>query len=198
MNLTKSTRGAATRNRVLEVAREVLANEGLEAFALRDIAKRAGMQLGNLQYYFPAREDLIEAVIRAESASNVEIMNELMEGARDLEDYMKQLAQLMIREYNSMGGKVWPILRLLRTHSERFRDISRVIYQEHFDALVAGMIRFGVPGTKRELMDKARVITALVDGAALQAHLWANPRNSEAWTSLCRRTSDIAAAVAAE
>ena len=38
MNLTKSTRGAATRNRVLEVAREVLADEGLEAFALRDIA----------------------------------------------------------------------------------------------------------------------------------------------------------------
>ena len=53
MSALAMTRGEASRLRILDMARDVLATEGLDRFALRDIAKRAGMRLGNLQYYFP-------------------------------------------------------------------------------------------------------------------------------------------------
>jgi AcrR family transcriptional regulator len=191
-----SARGSATRVRILDTARGILTNEGLESFALRDVAKRSGVQLGNLQYYFRSREDLIEAVIAAESHANVDFMDALAANADDLDDYVRRLVQLMVQEYMGLGGKLWPVLRLLRTHSERFRDVSRDVYRRHFRSMVAAMRRFGAPGSERELLAKARLITALIDGAATQAHLWSNAGASAAFRALCAHTGEFAVAIA--
>ena len=71
------TRGEVSRARILATAREILADSGLERFAMREIAKRADMGLGNLQYYFPTRDDLLEAVIEVEFEYNLETMRGL-------------------------------------------------------------------------------------------------------------------------
>ena len=196
-SIARITRGEATRARIIAIAREVLTNEGLEAFVIRDIAKRAGIQLGNLQYYFSTREDLIEAVIQGEFASNLETMRTLEAAAEDLADYMRRLAQLMLHEYTGVGGKLWPVLRLMRTHNSRFRELSKTIYAQHFESMVGAMRRFGVNVKDRELLHRARVITALVDGAALQAHLWSDAQTSTAFRALSHTTSEMAAAIAA-
>jgi AcrR family transcriptional regulator len=44
-------------------ATEVLAYEGYSAFTMRNIATRLGMSLRNLQYYFPTKSDLFQAVV---------------------------------------------------------------------------------------------------------------------------------------
>lgn len=197
MNAIPMTRGAASRGRIVEVAHQILAAEGLERFVLREIAKRAGMQLGNLQYYFATREDLLEAVIEVEFANNLAAMHALEDQARDLKDYMKRLVQLMIREYTGLGGRIWPVLSLLHLHNRRFRDQSRAIYQEHFDTIVRALQRYGVAGRRSELVHKARLITALIDGASLQAHAGPHSRDSASWRALCRRTGELAIAIAA-
>lgn len=198
MENLKISRGETTRARIVAIARDVLTNEGLEAFALRDIAKRAGIQLGNLQYYFATREDLVAELIEGELASNLDAMHALEKDAGDLGDYMKRLAELMIQEYTGTGGKLWPVLRLLRTHSPRFRELSRHVYQLHFDAVVTAMRRFGVDGRKRDLLQKAQLITALIDGAALQAHIVEDSQHSLTYRALRRKTGEMAAAIAAE
>jgi AcrR family transcriptional regulator len=53
------------------IAREVLVDHGLERFVMRDVAARAGMTLGNLQYYYPTRMDLLEAVARSDLESDL-------------------------------------------------------------------------------------------------------------------------------
>jgi len=189
-------RGVATRTRILDTARGILTDEGLESFALRDVAKRSGVQLGNLQYYFRSREDLIEAVIAAESHANVDFMDALVDNADDLADYMRRLAVLMIEEYTGLGGRLWPVFRLLRTHNERFRRVSREVYRRHFKSMLQGMRRFGAIGTERELLQKARLITALIDGAATQGHLWANFRASPSFRTLCEQTGELAMEIA--
>jgi len=70
-------RGEASRTRILATARDTLATRGLEGFVMREIAKRAVMQLGNLQYYFPTRGDLLEAVIRTEFEHNLATIRSL-------------------------------------------------------------------------------------------------------------------------
>ncbi len=189
-------RGIATRARILDMARTILTDEGLESFALRDVAKRAGVQLGNLQYYFRSREDLIEAVIAAESHANVDFMDALAENADDLGDYVRRLAILMIQEYTGLGGRLWPVLRLLRTHSERFRKVSQEVYRRHFKSMVLAMRHFGARDAERELLQKARLITALIDGAAMQAHLWAHAGSSPSFKALCERTGELAVEIA--
>ncbi len=196
MSATAMTRGEASRSRVLDTARDVLATEGLDRFALRDIAKRADMRLGNLQYYFPTRDDLLEAVIQNEFEHNLRSMRGLEQQASGLKDYMERLSQLLIAEYTSLGGNIWPVLNLLHLHNRRFRRLSADIYQQHFDIIVAAMQKFGVSGTPSALLEKARLITAVIDGASLQAHAGPHSNASRSWKSLCRRTGEMAVSIA--
>jgi AcrR family transcriptional regulator len=194
MNDLSLSRGEASRVRILEVARTILSAEGLERFVLREIAKRAGMQLGNLQYYFATRDDLLEAVIRDEFDHNLAAIRGL--DASDLAAYLGQFTDLMIREYTGIGGTIWPVLTVLHLHHRRFRELSEEIYREQFDILTDVMTRFGVTGTTAVLREKARMITAVVDGAALQAHTGPHSRRSREWRAVCRRTAEIVVVIA--
>jgi hypothetical protein len=85
---------------------------------------------------------------------------------------------------------------LLRTHNERFRGVSREVYRRHFKSMVVAMRRFGARGQERELLEKARLITALIDGAAMQAHLWAKAGASPSFRALCEQTGELAVEIA--
>ena len=196
MNEIAKKRSALSRQRVLDTAREVLANEGLDCFVLREIAKRAEMQLGNLQYYFPTRDDLLEAVIREEFEHNLVPMRALEDSANNLAEYTQQLTELLISEYTGIGGNIWPVLTLLHLHSRRFRRLSEEIYQQHFDIVMDALRQFGVRGSTGKLREKARLVTAIIDGASLQAHAGPHSKGSRAWKSLCRETARIALSIA--
>jgi AcrR family transcriptional regulator len=71
-------RADAQRNResLLAVAREVIAEQGVEA-SLRDVARRAGVGIGTLYRHFPTREALVQAVL----SGRLEAMAETAEAA---------------------------------------------------------------------------------------------------------------------
>lgn len=56
-------KGKDTRNQILNVARDLLIDEGYHNFSLRKVAENAGIRVGNLQYYFPAKSDLVKAML---------------------------------------------------------------------------------------------------------------------------------------
>ena len=190
------TRGELSRMRLLDVARTVLEEEGLERFVLRGIADRADMGLGNLQYYFPTRDDLLAAVVRSEFERNQERILSLDPSSGDLAIHLEHFSQLLIEEYTGTGGKIWAVLSLLRLHSSRFRRLSEEIYQLHYDTLIDAMRGFGVPGSSAELREKARLVTAVLDGAALQAHAGPHSRDRVSWRSFCEKIVELVVGVA--
>jgi AcrR family transcriptional regulator len=58
----ETSKGLQRREQILAVARNLLVEEGYNRFVLREIAARSGMAIGNLQYYFRARELLLGVV----------------------------------------------------------------------------------------------------------------------------------------
>src|SRR5271166_5962755 len=44
---------------ILEEAKNTLVNEGFAGLSFRNVAKRAGMTVGNITYYFPTKDDLM-------------------------------------------------------------------------------------------------------------------------------------------
>lgn len=56
-------RGEDTRMRILRSALEVFANEGYEGASTRTLARKAGVNLPAIQYYFGSKEGLYHAVI---------------------------------------------------------------------------------------------------------------------------------------
>ncbi len=53
----------ATRNRILEAARERFSEAGFEAATTREIAAAAGIAVGTLFNYFPSKEAIVMALV---------------------------------------------------------------------------------------------------------------------------------------
>jgi AcrR family transcriptional regulator len=61
-----SARGAETKARSLDAARELLVRGGAANLTMRGVAAQAGIALGNLQYHFATLELLLEALLTRE------------------------------------------------------------------------------------------------------------------------------------
>jgi TetR/AcrR family transcriptional regulator, transcriptional repressor for nem operon len=66
-------RGAYKRERLVEGARQVLHEQGVEKTSLADIADVADVPVGNVYYYFKTKDDLVQAAIDAH-ARDIESM----------------------------------------------------------------------------------------------------------------------------
>jgi AcrR family transcriptional regulator len=56
--------GQAAVQRILRSAHALLARSGPAQFSMRNVAARAGLHLANVQYYFPTRDALLDALLQ--------------------------------------------------------------------------------------------------------------------------------------
>jgi len=159
------TRGDQRREELVALGRQILVEEGLEAFGMRRIAERAGMRVGNLQYYFATRDDLLEAVARAEFERDLAAVREPED---DPECRLDCALRVLLAGWADGGGSVFAPMSLLALHVERFARLRDEIY-EQFYAELAAIVRAVDPAASRaEATTRAVLITALVDGTAVQ------------------------------
>ena len=62
------TDGGAKRRQIMEGARQVFLSSGFDGASMNDVARAAGVSKGTLYAYFNSKEELFEAIIRAEKA----------------------------------------------------------------------------------------------------------------------------------
>jgi AcrR family transcriptional regulator len=58
---TVGAKGAATRSAIVDGALELFTERGYEGATMRDIAKAAGVSIGNAYQYFPSKDHLVQA-----------------------------------------------------------------------------------------------------------------------------------------
>lgn len=161
-------KGDKRRAEILTAARRVLVEKGYDHFAVREIAARVGVQLGNLQYYYPTRDDLLEAVVRAEFARNQAEVAAIAAGRGDADARLSAVARHLIQAWAHDGGRVYAVMSLLAIHHRRFRDLHREIYDAFYEGLLP-MLREMRPHARRaELIGVARIVTTVLDGALVQ------------------------------
>ena len=175
MTPERSSRGDARCSALVDAARRVLVEDGLERFVMREIATRAGMKLGNLQYYFATRNDLLEAVIRAEFDRDVAavrgVAQDIVNDPSKSDDDFATLSEALLRNWLTNGGaSVFATLSLLSYHDDRFRRLNREIYETFYTELGDVIRRIDASIDEPEVHARARLITALIDGVAVQTH----------------------------
>jgi AcrR family transcriptional regulator len=57
-----AARRAATKRQILDAAWAVMAEEGIAALSAREVARSVGMRQQSLTYYFPTKQDLLDAL----------------------------------------------------------------------------------------------------------------------------------------
>jgi len=165
------TKGQKRRAEIIEIARSVLIEDGYDCFVLRDVADRAGIKLGNLQYYFATREDLIEAVAKAESQRGLSMIREIDRGVATPAEKLTRLVHAIVDQWQREGGKIFIVVSLLAVHSPRFRRLHVDNYDAFYQAVCDVLAELEPDEPRAALMRKARLATSLLDGALFQVPL---------------------------
>ena len=155
-----------TRQRLIEVARELFAKNGLEATTMNDIAKASGRGRRTLYTYFRHKEEIYYAVIEEELA----LLSEKMEGVTKMhaEPEEKIFALIythlsIIRETVLRNGSlraeffrdIWMVEKFRRTFDEKEHRILQLVLQEGIDkgrfrienvGLMADIVYYSVKG----------------------------------------------------
>jgi AcrR family transcriptional regulator len=158
--------GEASRGRILEAAEKVLARDGYHAFSTRRVAQECSISVGNLTYYFPTKNSLIEALMEAiydrydrryaelGSAEGrdapvglVERVTELLRDAADPKATGLFLELWIMARHYRFGAEV-----LNRFYEKWARDIAEVLSREYPDL------------SHPELLRMAYLIAVIADG----------------------------------
>lgn len=91
------------RGRVLDAAREILAEKGAQA-RLEEIARAAGVGIGTLYRHFPTRETLLEEVYRADAERLSRAARALAEGQPVAREALRSWLRLFIELMGTRRG----------------------------------------------------------------------------------------------
>jgi AcrR family transcriptional regulator len=118
---------ADTRTRLLDVAEELFANQGISATSLRSITAAAGANLASIHYYFGSKEELIRQVFaRRIGPLNVERLRMLSRFEADAPSGVPSTEQLV-------EAMVAPVLKMALAGEKQQRLFARLFGQIHAD-----------------------------------------------------------------
>src|SRR2546423_4660316 len=150
------TDGAAgAREQIVRAAAESLLENGYAATTVRAIASRAGVAIGNLQYYFPTKSELLVEAWRYMTAQSVmelrRALNQLTDplevlevGVESIWDSLRKLGDIQLAAFDLLVQA--PRTERLRAYLPELFTRYREVIQEQLDRLEeGGIIRLTVP-----------------------------------------------------
>jgi AcrR family transcriptional regulator len=151
---------------IIAVAAGVLERDGLDRFVMRHIADLAGMKLGNLQYYFPTRDDLLDAVVRSTFADDLAAINSATVEAPDRR--LARIVRTLSTRWSLHNGSAYLPIAVLALHNRRFRKTLSEIYATFYELICDIVTDIDPHATQNTAQRRAFLITSLLDGASLQ------------------------------
>ena len=145
----------SARDLIVRAAAESLLENGYAGTSVRAIASRANVAIGNLQYYFPTKSELLVEAWRHLTARSVEelraTLNQLSDplevlevGVESLWDSLRRLGDVQLAAFDLMVQA--PRTERLRAYMPELFTRYREVIQEQLDRLEAdGRVRLTVP-----------------------------------------------------
>lgn len=159
------TKGRLQKAKVMSVAGSILVNEGIDNLILRKVATVAEIKLGHLQYYFPTRDDLLEALINEAWEKDEAILV-----SATTNEEVLTVIRALIGSWGGDRGKIYLVLTQRSLYDERFRTLKQKIYQRFYNDLMLFLKPLHPERSKQDLLRQSKVITSLMDGAMMQDH----------------------------
>lgn len=176
---------------ILEAALSLLAEQGISGVSMRAVARRAGVALGLVHYYFDDKSALIAAALRRVESMDLEIVEPDPE-LPATEQVIKALHRIadpefLTTDYLSLRLQLWA---LARAHSE-YEEINTTAQRRYRDGL-ASLIAAARPGLSTSECDRrAADINVVQNGMWLTALLGLDRASIE---RSVQRTEEIALA----
>jgi AcrR family transcriptional regulator len=128
---------ASARERILAAALQVFAEQGFDGARTRDIAERAGANLGLLTYYFEGKEKLWKAAVARAFAELAEDLAAVT-APRPGDDERAQLERLL-RGFVAFVAERPEFMRLMNDEGKRDGPRMRWLVEKHVGPLAGGL-----------------------------------------------------------
>ena len=165
------TKGHQTREQILKAALHLLVEEGYRAMTMRRVAGECGLKLGNLTYHFPAREDLVKALLDAViSAYEIEFHEIAHNAMFAPEVRLAHYCELVLEDIRSKKTtRVFPELWALSNHDPFVFERVHELYARARASLIEIIeeLRPDLPPEKRQAL--ALFISASMEGLTVFA-----------------------------
>src|SRR2546422_2031541 len=176
MTATKSQKGAATRDQILDAAARLIHLQGYHCTSLDDVLRESGVGKGNFYYYFKSKEDLGYAIIDRVTRGFIERTLEPVFGD-PLGDQVAQIHAFLDlvldnqRQRNCVGGcPMGNLASELSDVHEGFRQRLAQIFAEWRRTLTEALARGQARGELRAGCNPERgahFLLAALEGAIL-------------------------------
>lgn len=181
----RTSPGGGTRHRLapeirrrllVEAARSVIAERGLHATTLRDVAAAGDVAVGTVTYHFSGIAEVLAGVIDAEmSAYSSPIMEQARAAATGL-DALQTITDGLLADGDAARDhwKLWLDFWALSAHDEVYAAGQSAIYADlHalvIESFTRGLDDGSLPGTA-DVRSAALSFVALLDGLVVQCYL---------------------------
>ncbi|MFF3451389.1 TetR family transcriptional regulator [Streptomyces sp. NPDC002667] len=161
---TQTEAGPATRDRILEAAREEFSERGYEKTSIRGIAKSAGVDSALVHHYFGTKEQVFEAAIEVAFAPALGAPEKLVEGS--LDGVGERLTRFVLGIWENPTSRT-PLLAIVRSAVNN--DTAAAVFRR----LVAAQLLRRIAG-RLDLPDaelRAELAAAQLVGVAMLRHV---------------------------
>lgn len=172
----RRAKGREREDRVVAAARELIAERGLPAVRMSDVAERAGMTVGHVSYYFPSKNELL---VRAIGVSEQELTDDVATIVARVRDPWLRLDRLLeLSAAARPGDPGWVLWFQVWMEAALDPVVTRGHHELHarWRALLVDALRYGVDvGAFRavDVDEVADLVSAAVDGLSIQLTLGA-------------------------
>ncbi|HYG72848.1 MAG TPA: TetR/AcrR family transcriptional regulator [Actinomycetota bacterium] len=118
----RAARAAATRVRILDAARRVLADEGLERFTTRRVAALAGVSHGMVHYHFTDKRELALALLVHARLDWIAPLEELVDGPGTADERIRDVIAWIAEPTTIETMRVHQSLFVLALHDDAVRE----------------------------------------------------------------------------
>lgn len=161
-------KGEAKRQQILDTAKQMLLDGGVDAFVLRDVAERVGITHGNLQYYFRTKQELMVAIFDQEIAKYTDSLQDAVAATTTKRGRLGAIIDAGLKELRSPDTALWRMVMSMADHSP---DMAALLKKENdlYQSVVVKELKQIAPQLSSQRRRQiARIIQAILDGLGIQ------------------------------
>jgi TetR/AcrR family transcriptional repressor of nem operon len=183
----ESRKGAATRERILEIAQHAVLSKGFAATSIEEVIAEAGITKSGFFYHFRDKNELAHEMLRRYSAENEQIFDDIFARGAELSDDpleafligLKLLAELM-KDLPSVhpGCLISAICYQERLFDREVRDLSAqtvMSWNARFLGYLERISTLHPLSANVELADLAAMLSCIIDGGIIMSKVLHQP-----------------------
>ncbi len=154
---------------ILQAARAVLISEGYPALTTRKVAQRVGIRQSNVQYYFPAKVDLVRALFEEAMAESTKgLARRMAEGRMTPRQRLIWTLDQFLRSQEAREEQIFlRELWALSAHDPEVAEVMNGFYRRWIDFAAANLLAVNPSLGLRRAQRRALLVVSLVDGLSL-------------------------------